>query len=83
MGRVISFFYGIIAHAGFLLVFLYLFGFLGNFAVPKSIDSGQTEPFGKALFNQRHLARLIWNPTQRNGTTRIQAVVDKNCPSSH
>jgi methanethiol S-methyltransferase len=48
MGRVISFFYGIIAHAGFRLVFLYLVGFLGNFAVPKSIDSGQTEPFGKA-----------------------------------
>jgi methanethiol S-methyltransferase len=50
MGRVIAFFYGIIAHAGFLVVFLYLVGFLGNFAVPKSIDSGQTEPFGKALF---------------------------------
>jgi len=49
MGRVISFFYGIIAHIGFLLVFLYLIGFLGNFAVPKSIDSGQTEPFSQAL----------------------------------
>jgi protein-S-isoprenylcysteine O-methyltransferase Ste14 len=49
MGRVISFFYGIIAHIGFLLVFLYLIGFLGNVAVPKSIDSGQTGPFGQAL----------------------------------
>jgi protein-S-isoprenylcysteine O-methyltransferase Ste14 len=49
MGRVLSFFYGIIAHIGFLLVFLYLIGFLGNFAVPKSIDSGQTEPFSQAL----------------------------------
>ena len=49
MGRVIAFFYGIIAHAGFLVVFLYRVGFLGNFAVPKSIDSGQTEPFAKAL----------------------------------
>src|SRR4029450_1036776 len=49
MGRAISFFYGIIAHMGFLLVFLYLIGFLANFTVPKSIDSGQTEPFGRAL----------------------------------
>jgi protein-S-isoprenylcysteine O-methyltransferase Ste14 len=49
MGRVISFFCGIIAHTGFVGVFLYLIGFLGNFAVPKSIDSGQTEPFGQAL----------------------------------
>jgi protein-S-isoprenylcysteine O-methyltransferase Ste14 len=49
MGRGMSFVYGIIAHMGFLLVFLYLIGFLGNFAVPKSIDSGQTEPFGEAL----------------------------------
>ncbi len=49
MGRAISFFYGIIAHMGFLLVFLYLVGFLSNFAVPKSIDSGQTELFSHAL----------------------------------
>jgi len=49
MGRAISFSYGIIAHMSFLLVFLYLIGFLANFTVPKSIDSGQTEPFGRAL----------------------------------
>lgn len=49
MARIISFFYGIIAHAGFLIAFLYLIGFLANFAVPKSIDSGQPEPFGQAL----------------------------------
>ncbi len=49
MGRVISFLYGIIGHVGFLLVFMYLVGFLANFAVPKSVDSGQTGPFGPAL----------------------------------
>lgn len=49
MGRVISFLYGIIGHVGFLLVFMYLIGFLANFAVPKSVDSGQTGPFGQAL----------------------------------
>lgn len=49
MGKIISFLYGVIGHVGFLLVFLYLVGFLANFAVPKSVDSGQPGPFGQAL----------------------------------
>ena len=49
MGRIISFVYGVLAHLGILVVFLYLIGFLGNFVVPKSIDSGQAGPFGQAL----------------------------------
>ena len=49
MGRIISFLYGVIAHAGFLVILLYLIGFLGNFLVPKSIDSGQVGPVGQAL----------------------------------
>lgn len=49
MGRIISFLYGVLAHAGFLAVFLYLIGFLADFGVPKSIDSGETGPFGQAL----------------------------------
>lgn len=49
MGRIISFLYGVIAHAGFLLVLFYFIGFLGNFVVPKSIDSGQVGPFGQSL----------------------------------
>lgn len=49
MGRIISFLYGVLAHLGFLVAFLYLIGFLGNFVVPKSIDSGQAGPVGQAL----------------------------------
>ena len=49
MGKIISFLYGVIGHVGFLLVFMYLVGFLANFAVPKSVDSGETGPFGQAL----------------------------------
>jgi len=49
MGRIISFLYGVIAPAGFLIVLLYLIGFLGNFVVPNSIDSGQVGPFGQSL----------------------------------
>jgi protein-S-isoprenylcysteine O-methyltransferase Ste14 len=49
MGKIISFLYGVIGHVGFLLVFLYLIGFLANFVVPKSVDSGEPGPFGQAL----------------------------------
>jgi protein-S-isoprenylcysteine O-methyltransferase Ste14 len=47
--RILFFTYGMIARAGFLAVFLYLVGFLGNLGVPKSIDSGPTRPLWQAL----------------------------------
>jgi len=49
MGRIISFLYGVVSHVLFLLVFMYMVGFLSNFIVPKSIDSGAVGPFGLAL----------------------------------
>ncbi len=59
MGKVVSFLYGIFAHAFFLLVFLYFVGFLANFGVPKSIDSGPAEPFGQALLVNIFLLALF------------------------
>jgi methanethiol S-methyltransferase len=49
LGRVAAFFYGVACYVLFLATFLYAIGFLGNFGVPKSIDSGPQSPFIQAL----------------------------------
>ncbi len=49
MKRVAVFLYGVFSYALFFLTFLYALGFIGNFYVPKSMDSGAQVPFWQAL----------------------------------
>ncbi|HKE09586.1 MAG TPA: hypothetical protein VKB48_17270 [Candidatus Acidoferrum sp.] len=49
ISRIAAFLYGAVSYLLFLVTFLYAVGFLGNFGVPKSIDSGPVAPFGQAL----------------------------------
>jgi protein-S-isoprenylcysteine O-methyltransferase Ste14 len=47
--RITAFLYGLVCYLAFFGTFLYAVGFLGNFGVPKSIDSGPQLPFMQAL----------------------------------
>jgi protein-S-isoprenylcysteine O-methyltransferase Ste14 len=47
--RLLAFLYGSFAYVTFLGVFLYAVGFLGGFAVPKSIDSSPEAPFKESM----------------------------------
>ena len=49
MARVIVLFYGIVAYMVALASIVYAIGFVGNYWVPKSIDSGPVAPLGEAL----------------------------------
>jgi methanethiol S-methyltransferase len=49
MKRIAAFVYGTLCYGMFLVTFLYAVGFLGNFGVPKSIDSGPETSLGTAL----------------------------------
>ena len=59
MKKSIAFLYGILAYVVFLIAFLYAIGFLGNFAVPKSIDSGAESTFFMALLVNSALLSLF------------------------
>lgn len=49
MSRIVSFVYGVVGYAVFFLSFLYAIGFVGNFIVPKSIDSGSAAGLAESL----------------------------------
>ncbi len=50
MKRITIFLYGTLSYVACLATFLYLAGFIGNFAVPKSMDSPAEGPWQTALF---------------------------------
>lgn len=59
MARIIILAYGALSYTAFFLVFLYAIGFLGNFAVPKALDSGPVGPLGPSLLIDLGLLMLF------------------------
>ena len=49
MGRITAFVYGVVVYAVMFLTFLYLFAFLADVGVPKTVNSGIESPLWAAL----------------------------------
>jgi methanethiol S-methyltransferase len=59
MIRILTLAYGVVSYVLFFLTFLYAIGFLGNVGVPKSLDSGATDPWPTALMIDLGLLSLF------------------------
>jgi protein-S-isoprenylcysteine O-methyltransferase Ste14 len=69
MGRILSFVYGLVNYVVFLAVFLYAIAFVGDFYVPKTIDSGgPTGAFWPSLLVNAGLLGLF--AVQHSGMAR-------------
>jgi methanethiol S-methyltransferase len=59
MNRIFTFLYGAMSCVVFLTTFLYAIGFVGNFGVPKSLDTAASGPWQTALWVDLGLLSLF------------------------
>jgi hypothetical protein len=82
MKRIAAFVYGVACYGAFLAVFLYAIGFLGNFAVTKSIDSGPQGSIAAALAIDAILLTLFRAAAQHHGPALVQTRLDALRPGA-
>lgn len=68
MTRVVAFAYGILCYVLFLAVFLYFIAFVGDVAVPRSVDAGLAAPLAEAIVV--NLALIALFALQHSGMAR-------------
>jgi methanethiol S-methyltransferase len=59
MRKFVALIYGLASYALFVVSFLYAVGFVGGFAVPKTINSGDVAPLSVAILNNLRLLSLF------------------------
>src|SRR5690349_9272541 len=73
--RLLILFYAIVSYAVFFVSTLYAIGFVGNFRVPKSIDTGGPADLGEAIGVDLLLLGIFCNPAQHYGAPAFQKMV--------
>ena len=82
MGRVLVFSYGLFVYAVFFGTFLYAAGFVGNFLVPKSMDSAPTASFGTALLIDLGLLALFATQHSVMARPKFKRLLTRVIPSA-
>jgi len=80
MKKVLSFVYGLVNWVGFLGIFMYMIGFLGEFLVPKTVNSGIEGPMGQAILINLLLIALFGIHHSIAARPGFKKWVTQHCP---